>query len=210
MKEKTIVFLLFLFLAMPLQSFAHRVNIFAWTEGQTVKVKASFSKSSPARDSNISVMDGISQKVLLTGKTNEAGAFEFTLPTTSSKTGLIIRVNAGEGHQNEWTISAKECAAQLGVAHKETVKVSQQKIKQEPKENLLSKANQTQCLTPEAFKKIVDQSVNESLESKLGPIREKLASQVHLGPRVIDILGGLGWIFGIIGVAMAIRAKMKK
>ena len=53
----------------------------------------------------------------------------------------------------------------------------------------------------------VQAAVNEALDAKLAPIKHMLASQFDAGPRLKDIVGGIGWIFGLVGVAAWFRRR---
>ncbi|MGD8961145.1 MAG: hypothetical protein PVF29_01575 [Desulfobacterales bacterium] len=83
---------------------AHRVNLFAWIEGDTVHVESKFSSGKHVKAGKITVSDAVGTE-LLTGTTDENGAFSFKLP---KKTDLKIVVEAGTGHRAQWTIAAAE------------------------------------------------------------------------------------------------------
>lgn len=83
---------------------AHRVNLFAWVEGNTVYVECKFSSSRRVNKGNIIVTDPEGTQ-LLTGTTDENGEFSFKVP---KKTELKIVLVAGTGHRAEWTIPASE------------------------------------------------------------------------------------------------------
>ena len=83
---------------------AHRVNLFAWVEGDTVYVESKFSGGRGVKAGKITVSDAAGPE-LLTGMTDENGAFSFKVP---KKTDLKIVVEAGTGHRAEWTVAAGE------------------------------------------------------------------------------------------------------
>jgi hypothetical protein len=79
------LFLVVCFLFVRIESGdAHRVNLFAWVEGDTVHVESKFSGGK---------------------KVDENGEFSFKVP---EKTDLKIILIAGRGHRAEWTIAASE------------------------------------------------------------------------------------------------------
>ncbi|MDD4702367.1 MAG: hypothetical protein PHI96_09120, partial [Desulfovibrio sp.] len=80
---------------------AHRVNIFAWTEGPQVVVKSGFSGGNGVRNGEITVYDAATGKMLFEGRTNVEGILRFDIPPAGREHGLRIRINAGQGHQNE-------------------------------------------------------------------------------------------------------------
>jgi nickel transport protein len=83
---------------------AHRVNLFAWVEGDTVYVESKFSSSRRVNKGKIIVTDPEGTQ-LLTGTTDENGEFSFKVP---KKTELKIVLEAGTGHRAEWTIPLAE------------------------------------------------------------------------------------------------------
>jgi hypothetical protein len=83
---------------------AHRVNLFAWVEGDTVYVESKFSGGKTVKAGKIIVTDSQGTE-LLKGETNENGQFSFKIP---KKTDLKIVLIAGAAHRAEWTIPLAE------------------------------------------------------------------------------------------------------
>ncbi len=83
---------------------AHRVNLFAWIEGDTVYVESSFSGGKRVNAGKITVLDPDGTE-LLRGTTDDNGKFSFKMP---KKTELKIVLQAGAGHRAEWTLAAGE------------------------------------------------------------------------------------------------------
>jgi hypothetical protein len=79
---------------------AHRVNVFAWAEGDIVYVECKFSGGKKITGGSIIVSDP-SGVELLTGRTNDQGEFSFKRP---QPTELKIILQAGMGHRAEWTL----------------------------------------------------------------------------------------------------------
>jgi nickel transport protein len=52
--------------------------------------------------------------------------------------------------------------------------------------------------------------VEEAIDKKLKPVMKSLADMRQSGPSLTDILGGIGYIFGLIGVAAYISSKHRK
>jgi nickel transport protein len=51
--------------------------------------------------------------------------------------------------------------------------------------------------------------IDESLDRKLAPIVKMLADHVGRGPTVSEVLGGIGYIFGLAGVALYFLSRKK-
>jgi nickel transport protein len=53
-------------------------------------------------------------------------------------------------------------------------------------------------------------AVEAALDTKLKPVMKLLVETRQSRPSVTDILGGIGYIFGLIGLAAYFRAKRRK
>lgn len=92
---------------------AHRVNVFAYVEGNDVVVECSYSRSQRVRQGAVDVLDAATGAPYLTGVTDEQGAFRFPVPPAAraAKADLRIVLRAGEGHQNDTVVTAGEYLA---------------------------------------------------------------------------------------------------
>ncbi|HHO47760.1 MAG TPA: carboxypeptidase regulatory-like domain-containing protein [Desulfobacteraceae bacterium] len=106
MRNHFSIFLLaFVFFMSTLQvALAHKVNIFAYVEGNTVFTESYFPDGKPVEGGVVEVQD---QKgvTLLEGKTDEKGLFHFSLP---KKEDLTIILNATMGHRNTFLLKGSE------------------------------------------------------------------------------------------------------
>lgn len=170
---------------------AHRVNIFAYVDGDAVQVECSFSKSQKVKHGKLTFSDGETGATLLEGVTDEEGMFRFRPEERFLHTGhgLDILLYAGEGHQSTWRMEADELKAL--VAHSSQ--------KQPSKEATLALNSMGSKELEEIFGRI--------LEEKLAPLRQALARQQENSPGLRDIIGGLGWILGLLGLAAYLRYK---
>lgn len=181
---------------------AHRVNIFAWLEGDTVVTECSFRRNSPVRGGTVIVLDDVDGGELLRGTTDDDGRFAFPVPqAVRNGHGLRIRINAGEGHQNEWRMEAAEFAGispAAGFASPPTPAPATTTTGAGAPSRTDAPATQPLPLTREELTAVV----NAALERQLGPIRRELAARGQEGPRLQDIVGGLGWIMGLAGMGL--------
>ena len=53
----------------------------------------------------------------------------------------------------------------------------------------------------------IDKLIEKALDKKLAPIMRTLAEMQEQKIRLTDVLGGLGYIFGLVGVAAYVKAK---
>lgn len=55
----------------------------------------------------------------------------------------------------------------------------------------------------------IDKALEKALDKKLAPIQRTLAEMQEQKVRMTDVLGGLGYIFGLAGVAAYVKARAK-
>ena len=97
------VFLFSLFLGLDRVE-AHRINLFAWVEGDSIHVESKFSSGKNVKAGKIIVTDP-QGNTLVKGITNAQGEYTFKVP---KKTELKIIISTGTGHRAEWLIPASE------------------------------------------------------------------------------------------------------
>ena len=92
---------------------AHRVNIFAFVDGDAVQVECGFNRSQKVKQGTVEVFDATTGVLLLQGTTDDNGVFRFPVTAELREAGhdLNLRIIAGEGHQNDWTVAADELAS---------------------------------------------------------------------------------------------------
>ena len=166
---------------------AHKVMIFAWVEGDTVFTESKFSGGKKAINARVEIFDKDGKK-LLDGKTDNKGEFSFKIPKL---TDLRIVLNAAMGHKAEWTVPESEIREVGNIVEKKSAQVSG------PIGIGLSK---------EEVKKIVE----DSLDKKLRPIVRMMTESKNNEPSFTEIIGGIGYIFGLMGVALYFKNRGKK
>jgi nickel transport protein len=184
-------------------SFAHRVNIYAWLEGDSVQVRCAFSRSSPVKNGRITVYAATDGGELLSGVTDDEGVFRFSVPERAKESGLRIRINAGEGHENEWRMEAREFAARE-VTAAEAAPPPRQDDEGPAMETPMSPAVQ-KAASPQDVRRIV----SELMEANFAPLRRDLAALANPEPGLKEIVGGLGWLVGLAGLILYFRNRKK-
>jgi nickel transport protein len=196
---------------------AHKVNVFAYVEGGQVIVEGYFSGNAKAQDTLVHVMDETGKK-LLEGKTDKKGLYSFKLADLPPFSGsLRIVLDAEMGHKAEYTLSASDMP---GVGTKDASASGQAPKQESPKQEVPQQElprNQSlkepaSAPSPPATASAVDQAalteaLGAVLDKKLEPIVKMLGKQEKLlleekfgGPKVSDIVGGIGWIMGLVGI----------
>ncbi|MBM4276145.1 MAG: carboxypeptidase regulatory-like domain-containing protein [Deltaproteobacteria bacterium] len=103
------VFLLLIICVFTTPALAHRVLVFAYTEGDTIHTESKFVPSTPVKQGKVQVLDAKSDKVLLTGETDDKGKFSGKIPpeVAAQKIDLKIVVEASMGHRGEFLLKAR-------------------------------------------------------------------------------------------------------
>lgn len=197
---------------LPAVALAHRVNIFAWTEGDQVVVECAFNGSSKVNGGRIAVYDAADGKELLQGLTDAQGQFRFAVPEAarSAGHGLRIQINAGEGHQNQWLMEASEFnAAPTATEAAAPATAAASLPAASGGADAASSSGQSAGAMggPYATPADVRRIVNAALDAKLAPLKRDLAAQRSAGPSLTEIIGGIGWLLGLAGMALYFRGR---
>jgi nickel transport protein len=191
--------LLLLLLAMvPSVARAHKVTVFAWVEGDTVYTESKFSGGRPAKGARIEVYNAADEK-LLEGQTDEEGRFAFQPPRPEALRVVLI---AGAGHRNEWRLTAEELT---GAAAAQSP--AEPPVSTEGKTLQASAADRN----PEALtvsRSELQGLIEAALDKKLAPIERRLGAMSD-GPSFTDIVGGIGYIIGLVGLAAYLQSRRK-
>jgi len=171
-------------------AYAHKVVVFAWVEGDNVHTESSFGSNKPVKGGRITVLNTHGVTVL-SGITDEEGRFSFPLP---AETGLKILLDAGPGHRGEWVLHPPE------VPFREKQEPSA--VSEEPEERMSSGASPVSGSANTVAPEELEDLLETLLDRKLQPIMGQLARLQNPGPSLKDILGGLGYLFGLVGVAL--------
>ncbi|MCG6894117.1 MAG: hypothetical protein LJE65_10960 [Desulfobacteraceae bacterium] len=189
--------------AIPAQ--AHRVSVFAWVEGDTVHTESKFGGGRKAKGAVIEVYDETG-KMLLTGKTDDNGAFSFAVPKIAT---LEVVLKAGTGHQGSWTVSEaeiREAKTGMSTGSKPSAPSGEAAVE------ALTPPSPTGTAGPapmpvQELRNVVEEAMAEQLRPILGRLA-RLEDQAR-EPDLKDILGGIGYIFGLAGVAAYVAARKR-
>ncbi|MBI9084583.1 MAG: hypothetical protein JEZ11_13370 [Desulfobacterales bacterium] len=188
---------------------AHRVNIFAWVEGNTVHTQSKFGGGRKAMDAPIEVYDDQDNK-LLEGRTDGNGEFSFKIPKQSA---LKIVLVAGMGHRNEWTVPLDEIVA--AGAPMEKASGAPQPGAATASQSASREGDMTGRKEPppqqisEAMIKRIELAVEKAVERKIQPVTRMLAESRSDKPSLTDIFGGLGYILGLVGIGAYVHSRKK-
>jgi len=170
---------------------AHKVYLFVWVEGDTAYTESYFSGGKKVMGGPIKVYD-MSGNKLLEGKTNDKGEFSFKIP---QKTDLRVVLEATMGHKTEYVLKADE-------------------IPDIVRSDATNKTTGLPGPSPAAIQMASEQIsmvVEKALDSRLKPIIKTLAKiQEERGPGFTEIIGGVGYIFGLMGLILYFKSRRKQ
>lgn len=183
------VFLTLLLLMTSSVVFAHKVNIFAYMEGDTVYTESYFPDGRKVEGGIVEVYDSQGSK-LLEGKTDEDGEFNFKPP---KKDNLRIVLLASMGHKNTYTLSADELPDIIAAEKPEKAELKESKVKEVAEVHL------------DQIKTIIDTSLDEKLKAIMRELTRMQQKQVSF----TEVIGGIGYIFGIMGIILYFVSKKR-
>lgn len=192
--------IIFLFLLLTSSTvLAHKVSIYAYAEDGKVFAEGYFSDGTRTRNSLIEVFDAKTGEKLLEGKTDNDGKFSFKIPKATS---LKLVLHASMGHRNDYTLSAKEVKEAMGIRESG---VKGRKGERKPQSTVpLTVASGVSSAEIEAV-------VNKAMDKKLQPVITILLKLKENSekPGITEILGGIGYIIGLMGIAMYFKSRRK-
>jgi nickel transport protein len=196
-KPSVLFFLIVLYMAASTPfALAHSVLLSAYVEGDMVFVEGGYSDGTLCKHATIEVFDS-SGKMILEGKTDENGEFSFKPP---QKIDLKIVLNAGMGHRDEYAMSDDELPDISGM----------QNPKAEPAPPVAGETGNPQASLAAARidPKEVESIVDRVIQKRLRPLTQLVAkSQRNAGVSATEIFGGIGYIVGLMGIAMYFKSR---
>jgi nickel transport protein len=199
-------FILFVLFGWHDAAKAHRVRIFAYGQGEYIAGGTSFSGGRKLKDAEI-IVNAPGGRTLLRTKTDNQGGFRFRIPQEARENhlDLLIVVNGGDGHRGEWPLSAAE--------YLDSTEIDGKSI-QQPEKADREIENGFDNNQMSSFQDIQEQQirriVEDVLDKKLAPIKYMLAESRDQGPRLRDILGGIGYILGLAGIVVYFKSKKRE
>jgi len=164
---------------------AHRLQVFAFADGDRIEGSAYFAGGGAATGARIQVLDA--QGRPLTELTPDgAGAFSYQAQTAEDH---VVVAETGDGHRAEWRIRASELAPGFHSAS-------------------VAPESEATPVPPPGPAKEADLTalVEQAVARQIRPLREELAAaQGQAALR--DVLGGIGYILGLLGLLAWWRSR---
>jgi len=163
-------------------AFAHKLNILAQTDGDRITGLVYYSGGDGAAGAAVHVM-GPGGEQLGQTTTDATGAFAFTPVSACDHTFVC---ESDDGHREEYTVPASQLPARL----RETA----------PAQTSAGADAPPAAGTPA----LVEQAVARQIQ----PLRADLARN-ETRARLRDIVGGIGYIFGVMGLVFYLKARAR-
>ena len=186
-------------------SYAHKVQMFAHVEGSKVFVEGYFADGKKAKNSEVTVFDNKSGERLLGGKTDDMGKFSFNIP---KKTDLRISLNASLGHKTEQVLPGSELpdAGGSNMPLRGTKEDENPPISPFFKGGLKSKGGKGGFSFSQIEQVELQVMIEKGIEKGISPLLRGF-SECKERVYYSEIIGGIGYIFGIMGIALYFKAR---
>ncbi len=195
------IFMVFLNVSPAL---AHRVSIFAWVQGDTVHTQSKFMGGKRPEQALVEVFDEAGN-LLLKGKTDAQGLFSFQAPKISD---MQIVLTAGMGHRAVWALSREDFqeADVKSDNHQPLNAVPPGKSDESDPETSKTHPSPESGLSAAEVTALVE----ATLDRKLKPLMDRITALNENRISLSDILGGIGYIVGLVGLAAYMQYRRKR
>jgi nickel transport protein len=193
-------------LAVPSPAAAHKASVFAAAQGKAISGEAYFRDGAPVRGARVTVFDATGAKLGET-QTDPAGKFSFE-PRRRCDHRFVV--DGGDGHSAQYTVRAEELPASLPdgggtssvTSQSDPAPPSSDPSAGPPVQRIAEPSDSHQGLQGEL----------EAIQAQIVQLRRDLAAREDIA-RWRDVLGGIGYILGLMGLSFYFlgmrRKKMK-
>ncbi len=195
---KTARFLLLLIaatLCFATMAEAHRLNLFATVEGDTVHGYGFFVGGGRPSEAQLIIRNAQGVE-LFKGPAGEDGSFSFT---PAAPADLVLTLNAGDGHVAEAHIAANRFS-QYGAQG------AASSTKAETATNTPKGAALPASPSPEELSAMIDRSVDRAVSRQIAPLLEAYA-EADGRARFSDIVSGIAVIIGLAGLFLWAKSR---
>lgn len=178
---------------------AHKLNLFAFEEDGQIFVEGYFSSGIKPKGGKIVVLDNTG-KVLFQGETDKEGGYIFAKPNVNE---YRIELDAGLGHKTALGMKAGEIISQEeDQALGNTAHLIASGSHNESEKTSGTSGNSAAEVSNEQLKSIIKQAVAEATR----PLAREI-SELKTKTKLSDIVGGIGFIFGMLGIFAYLKAR---
>lgn len=171
---------------------AHQLKVFAAAEGAHIQGRVQYAGGWPAEGAVVTVRapDG---RVLESLTADRMGRFAFE---ATERVDHGFSAGTGDGHGAAWTVSAAELPAALPAPGVEAGASSGGGL-------AVASAAPVQPAAAD-----LEAMIERAVARQVRPLREELQSAQERA-RIADVLGGIGYIFGVAGITLWWRARRR-
>ena len=170
---------------------AHKLNVFAYSEDSSILGEAYFNDGAPARNCEVLVKAEGDGSVVGRGWTDEDGKFSVNIDPSNRKIVTIV-VDGGMGHLGRVNINLSSFDNSTNMSDSNFI--DKLPTEEEQIENLVVTLDEKEIAS---IVKSVLRSEIEPLHAEIIQLRKELSK-----PGFNQIMGGVGYIFGLIGIAL--------
>jgi len=180
---------------------AHTLKVFAFADGARVEGQAYFAGGTKAAGSRIIVRDAAGATLTeLSPGDDGSFAFEAQAPVDH-----LIVLDSGDGHRAEWRLTAAELAAGFpGQARAGGVDASSAPAP--PASSTDTMVSEGSVEVGRGLDPALEAAIERAVARQVRPLRGELAA-ARDATRLQDILGAIGYFFGLSGLALWWRSR---
>jgi nickel transport protein len=198
-------------------AWAHRLQVFAAANGELIEGSAYFAGGAPASGVDVLIEDANGD---LLAELSPAADGSFHYRTTAPVEHVVV-ARSGDGHRAEWVVRAAELAPAFDVPAVDPSAAAAGPVleatgPQPPVPGPISGSAQVSdppaqdvtlsAANPSGIDAALTAAIELAVARQLRPLREELAAaRATAGLR--DVLGGIGYIIGLAGLALWWRAR---
>ncbi|MEH6473164.1 MAG: hypothetical protein V7752_18155 [Halopseudomonas sp.] len=192
MKRMMLWPLLAVLLSTPVQ--AHLLKVFVYADGERLQGSVYFTGGVAAAGAQIRIL-GDNDALLAELSPDSQGEFGYTV---STRRDYRVVADTGDGHRAEWTVAADELVSDLSTAQAKLA-AAPTVLGDEP-----SSTSNRSCssLSDNELAALIERAV----AAQVGPLRRELQAYGDR-TRLADIVGGIGFIFGLAGTLLWWRSR---
>ncbi len=176
---------------------AHKLNVFAAAEGARIEGSAYFAGGAKAVGAKIVITD-LAGTVLAELTPAADGRFSYQ---ASAPVEHRVIAEAIDGHRAEWRITADELAGGFPSRAQDASEPAAGAMPGPAPAGTVSSGDQPPITAPAELGPGLDAAIEGAVARQIRPLREELLA-TREALRLRDILGGIGYIFGLAGLAI--------
>lgn len=197
------------YLSGSLPASAHKIIAEVYVSGDVIEGEIGFSDGSFAADVPVEIFDGEGNK-LGEAKTNSEGVFEYKV---QQKSDHVFRANLGAGHIAEARVGADEITLDTANTSDPASTAPAADSGTPDNQDITAAAQTNTSAAPAAIRESVSSEqiarlVAEAVRKEVRPLQKELAAYREKND-FQSILGGIGYICGLFGIAYYIAGRQK-